>query len=64
MNIAPRKAYKRSTFEISKSVKNNKPSSPRSSGDFKCIVVFPSHQKDSKLVDNYEKKLSILKASH
>lgn len=59
MNIVP---HKRSMFEISESIDNNKPSCPRSSGDFKHIVL-PSHQKDNKLVDNYEKP-SILKASY
>jgi hypothetical protein len=56
MNIAPHKAQERSMFKICKSTENNKPSRPRSRGDFQCIVIFPSHQKDSKLVDNYEKK--------
>lgn len=62
MNIAPHKAYKRFMSEISESIKN-KPSRPKSSGDFKYIII-PPHQEDDKLVDNYEKKLSILKTSY
>lgn len=54
MNIAPHKEHKRPPSEIFKSIENNKPRHPRSSGDFKYIVLFPSHQKQNKLVDNYE----------
>lgn len=51
MNIAPHKAFKRSMSEISKSIKNNKPSRPKSNGDFKYIII-PPQQEDDKLVDN------------
>lgn len=37
--------------EISKSIKNNKPSRPKSNGDFKYIII-PPQQEDDKLVDN------------
>lgn len=66
MNIALNKEHKRSTFEISKKYRKQKnPVTLKGSGDFKYIVIFfSSHQKENKLVDNYEKKPSIRKASY